>query len=84
MAVVRAKFAVTSITTSAYKNGEDQWVEQFTINMHPVYSSDPNSENKKFWDATPTGAMSLGTVNKAAADAFKPGREYYIDFTPAE
>ena len=30
------------------------------------------------------GKIELGTINKAAADAFELGKEYYIDFTRAE
>lgn len=53
----------------------------FDAMFTPVYSSDPNSENKKFWEWTPTGRLELGTVKESS---FEPGKEYYIDIIPAE
>jgi hypothetical protein len=86
---VRAKFAVTRLETTGYAGagggyGRRQWIEQVTIVMRPVYSDKAGTENKKFWDATPSGELRLGTVNAAAAAHFKPGREYYLDFTAAD
>ena len=58
--------------------------EMHTIKMSPVYSNgDPNHENTKFWQASPSGSVQLGTVNADAARQFDIGKEYYIDFTPA-
>jgi hypothetical protein len=73
---VRAKFRVHNI--------KDQGAGLAVIELHPVYSSDPQSENAKFFDATPWGSIQLGTVNAAAAEQFKAGGEFYVDFTPAE
>lgn len=53
-----------------------------TIKMSPTYSTDPNSENKKFWDASPGGQLSLNCVNAEAVSALELGKEYYLDFTP--
>ena len=72
---VRAKFKVNNITT--YSDGAAR------IDMAPVYDSNPESENAKFFNATPWGQVTLGTVNKAAAEQFKLGGEFYVDFTPA-
>lgn len=58
--------------------------EMRTIKMSPVYANgDPNHENTKFWQASPSGQLSLGCVNLDAAKQFELGKEYYIDFTPA-
>lgn len=57
--------------------------EKVTLTMSPVYSTDPNHENKAFWDASPGGSLTLNVVNKAASDQFELGKEYYVDFTPA-
>lgn len=37
---------------------------------------------KQFFKYTPYGKIEMGTVNEAAAAAFKPGSAYYLDFTP--
>lgn len=68
---VRAKFVCSFV---------DQTTK--TIYMGPVYSG--SEENKQFFAATPGGNITLYTVNPAALDAFKPGQEYYVDFTPAQ
>jgi len=86
---VRAKFTVTSIERrqSAIWNPETKTAtpaELQTITLAPVYDNgDPNHENTKFWQASPSGQIQLGTINAAAAAEFELGREYYIDFTPA-
>lgn len=91
---VRAKFSVTRIessmgsrptsekTTQGYQKHEP--CEMKTIVMTPVYGNgNPDHENTKFWQATPTGEIRLGTVNADAAAQFELGKEYYVDFTPA-
>ena len=55
--------------------------EAKTVVMSPVYSNDPKSENKAFWDASPGGKLELCWVNKNVG--FTPGKEYYIDITMA-
>jgi hypothetical protein len=79
---VRAKFKVTSVeyTESYYEKGGPPLA---TISMTPVYSNDPESENHKFWKASPSGQLKLGTINPEAAKQFELGKEYYLDFTPA-
>lgn len=54
------------------------------VKLGAVYSSDPNSENRAFSDATPEGSVILGiAANKPAAKMFEPGKHYYVDFTEA-
>lgn len=78
---VRAKFRVTEKTEHAwYGNGK---VDAVTIKLAAVYSSDPNHENKAFWDATPNANLEMQINNVSAADLFHVGSEYYLDFTEA-
>jgi hypothetical protein len=51
------------------------------ISLTPVSSG--SEENKKFWKYTPSGKIELSTINQDAADQFEVGKEYYVDFTPA-
>jgi hypothetical protein len=90
--VVRAKFKVDAIKRLNTHNAERQPdgtykhvpLEMRTVEMSPVYSSgDPHHENTKFWQASPSGKLELGCINLQAAERFELGREYYIDFTPA-
>lgn len=97
---IRAKFRVTEIqrreifSTLRDENGNklknDQGaeltgnVEVQTIHMTPVYSSNPNSENHKFWESSPGGKLELNCINMNAAKQFLLGKEYYLDFTLAD
>jgi hypothetical protein len=81
--MVRAKFYLQRVEKSMYGYAPNQQ-EMTTLVLAPVYSQDPESENKKFWDATPTGEIKLGTVNLEAAKEFDLGAEYYIDFIKVE
>jgi hypothetical protein len=85
---VRAKFKVVSITEmEGYDYSQDpvKPAPMYTIKASPVYGNgDPEHENTKFWQASPSGSLELGTINAAAAAQFKVGQEFYLDFTPAE
>lgn len=71
--MVRAKFVCRSVT---------DYGAQADVEFYAVY--DGSEENKRFWQATPAGNIKLSIVNKAAADQFQPGKQYYIDLTPAD
>lgn len=71
---VRAKFFVSDINVYSINP------PQRKITFKPVYSTDPNHENKQFWDATPQGDLNMTINNPAAAEFFEPGKEYYLDF----
>jgi hypothetical protein len=75
---VIAKFKVMSIEK------REHWVKDAgflsTIKMSPVYDSNPDSDNARFFAATPSGTIELGTVNPEAADQFKIGKDYLITF----
>jgi hypothetical protein len=90
---VRAKFVVQSITESNSPKSEKQEDGTYkpvpgkmsTIKMTPVYANgDPNHENTKFWQASPSGELTLNCVNPQAVEQFIVGHEYYLDFTPVE
>jgi hypothetical protein len=71
---IRAKFKVTQRTQglTTYQ----------TITLNPTYSSDPNDENKLFWDATPGGKIEMNVSKNG--DLFELGAEYYVDFIKVE
>ncbi len=71
--MVRAKFRV------------DERAERIgggVVRMSPVM--DGSGENKKFFTYTPYGKIEMGTINEEVLKEFTPGKEFYIDFTPAE
>lgn len=77
---VRAKFRVHNVQPFVDQSGKPNG---YRVELAPVYSSDPQSENAKFYSATPWGQITLGTMNPAAAQQFTPGAEFYVDFTLA-
>lgn len=91
---VRAKFKVQRIEASIgskvvgkNEHGRDMYepCELRTIVFSPVYpNGDPEHENSKFWAASPSGEIKLGTINPAAWETFTLGGEYYVDFTKAD
>lgn len=52
------------------------------INLYAVTGDTP--ENKAFFNATPNGQVRLGVVNSQAAEQFEVGKDYYVDFMPAD
>ena len=90
---VRAKFKVESYSThltSRQINPKGDWSDSNmrseeirTIVMTPVYSTVEGSENKMFWDASPSGKIELGTIHREAWEQFQLGCEYYVDFAKA-
>jgi hypothetical protein len=43
-------------------------------------SGNESEENKKFWEASPSGQVKFQTLNAEAAKMFEFGREYYMIF----
>lgn len=76
--MVRAKFKVQGNN----KTFDDPETPGFTIDLHPVISG--SKENEEFYKWTPGGNIQLSTINEAAAKQFEMGKEFYVDFTPAE
>lgn len=75
---VRAKFVVQSVTEhNTYTGGCYK-----DVKMNPVMADDVE-ENKRFHEATPSGEIKMTITNPSAADAFKPGDTFYVDFIEA-
>lgn len=87
--MVRAKFRCESITHligQRYDRENGNYIDApvRTVVMVPVYgSNDPNHENTKFWEASPSGRLELQFVNAEAVKQFEVGKDYYLDFIPA-
>lgn len=77
---VRAKFKVQSITMQAHWQPSKGKIG--TVSLMPVSSG--SEENQRFYEATPSGEIKLGTINEDALKVFEIGREFYVDFTPAQ
>lgn len=79
--MVRAKFKVNGKKEMLWNGNEGNLAYEVTLN--PVYNSDPESENGKFYAATPSGSILLAVINPSAAAGFEVGKEYYVSFEQA-
>lgn len=89
---LRAKFRIDKIERTmssrpvAGADGKTRYepAEIRTIVASPVCGgNDPDHENSRFWQYTPSGRLELGCVNVAAVEEIELGSEYYLDLTPA-
>lgn len=74
---VRCKFRCNR--TGQIQHGNDGKV-LYEAELSPVYSNDPDSENRQFWEATPVGSFKVASILQ---DAFEVGKEYYLDISEA-
>lgn len=74
----RAKFTVVSITRQQGWAGHK---EIQTVRLQPVTGN--SEENKRFYAATPGGAIELSAIPEAVGAEFDIGDEFYVDFTKA-
>ena len=82
--MVRAKFKVTERKLCGYTGGEgSETTEMINVVLDPVYSTNPQHENRRFWDSTPCGKIEMAIRSKGAADQLELGKEYFVDFTEA-
>ena len=76
---VRAKFMLTERTEQSY--GGDHKSVKFVFT--PQY--DPSiEEDRRFAKASPSGRFEIQVDNPAAIQQFELGKQYYVDFAPAE
>lgn len=71
--MVRAKFVVESITE--FSAGKKVKLLAVTCG---------SKENESFFKWTPAGVIEMQTLNDEASKQFTVGKQYYVDFTPAE
>lgn len=59
--------------------------EGYSIGLgSPQYDPNPESENGRFFTATPSINIQLGVLNVEAAKLFEEGKDYYVYFVPCE
>lgn len=76
----RAKFGVWNVTRNINSQGE---VTSETVTYGAVTGAE-GSENRSFWNATPSAQLTMTITNPTMFDAFRPRQSYYVDFTQAE
>ena len=76
---VRAKFRCMSIN-HAFTNTPEY--SAATVGLVPVWEQE--GVNKTWSKATPSGKIEMMITNPEAVKQFDLGKEYFVDFTPAE
>lgn len=74
--MTRAKFKCSNKTTT-----EGGYEKTYSVVLYPVTTG--SEENKSFYASTPSGKIELTLTSENTFNLFKPGKEYYVDFTPA-
>lgn len=74
---VRAKFLLSEVTNTAYNPAAKRlkFTAQYDVSI---------PEDQRFQKATPWGEFEMQVDNPAAVAQFELGKQYYIDFTPAD
>lgn len=73
----RCKFRCETVKPAEYG-------ERFHVQLRAQYESESNvPENERFSRYTPCGSFEATIENPALNDFFEPGREYFLDITPA-
>ena len=72
---------ICKIYCSGYRvaQGWGQFPRVRTVDFGFVANNSP--ENKKFWEATPSGQIQIGVANEGAMEHFDVGEEYYMVIT---
>lgn len=79
--MIRAKFRchiIRKFEATQYSKASER------VSLHPVYDSNPEHENHKWSEATPSGEIEMSITNPDACGKFEEGKEYFVDFTPTE
>jgi hypothetical protein len=74
---VRAKVTVSEVTEYAGGEGVKR------VKLACVYD-ESIPEDRSFSKYTPNGSIDLTVNNPRVTEVFKPGKKFYVDFTPAE
>ena len=77
---MRAKFVVWSVAKNLGVEGETQSIE---LRLGPVVSDVDGKSNASWSKYTPSGEMRMVITNEELFDTFRPGQQFYLDFTRA-
>lgn len=84
---VRCKMQLQIVKVETYRPEDIANPKGYTLTLRPVYNGSP--ENAAFFASTPSGELTLTTVNPEAAKLLLEHRgehggfgEFYVDITP--
>lgn len=77
MSKIRAKFQCHEVSKLRHWDASGRFL--YSAKFSAVTNG--SEENKAFFAATPNGSLTLGCF---LPDAFEPGKEYFLEITPAD
>lgn len=75
---MRAKFVVWAVAKNL---GVEGGVQSIELRFHPVISD--GKDNATWSKDTPSGELRMIITNEELFDTFRPGQQFYLDFTRA-
>lgn len=80
MTSMRAKLQIASVTNT----GATESLKFHGVGPKNGYGDDGLDEDNTFAKYSPCVALDITITNPALLGKFKPGKTFYVDFTPAE
>lgn len=86
MTNMRAKVRVSGVSEHKSEDGNTKYSEKLTFNAVAAssYPADGSDENNTYAKFSPSADFSITVANPALWGKFEAGKEYYVDFTPAD
>lgn len=81
MTAMRAKMRIGHVDQRNLPHSETLHFHAVAASKYPEDGSDENNTYAKF---SPSGVLQLQVANPALIGKFEVGKEYYLDFTPAD
>lgn len=75
--MTQCKFVCQSVTKRKHWDRNET---RFLFEAEFTAVSSGSEENRKFFEATPSGSIKIGVYRE---DIFEPGKEYYLDIRDA-
>jgi hypothetical protein len=79
MSAMRAKMRIAFVQ----KQVGSELLQFAAVARSDRYPADGSDENNTYAKFSPSGSLTLTVANPTLFDKFKPGEEYYVDFTKA-
>lgn len=79
-ATMRAKLKITTVKST--ESGDELTMQ--AVGKHDGYDEEGRDENNTYSQFTPCADLTMFVNNPALEGKFKPGQQFYVDFTLAE
>lgn len=81
MSEMRAKMKVDNVEVFGEGNSRTEQLTFSAVCKSEPYGEDGSDENNSYARWTPSASLNMSVNNPALHGKFKPGQEFYVDFT---